>query len=963
MIVQTPDGWLWLGGPNGLFRFDGVQFEPVTLEGRNPYLSSAIRYLHAEESGDLWVGYIYGGVSRIGHGTMSHYGTAEGMPEASVNELERDAQGALWAATVRGLLRFDGTRWHPVGAESGFTDGNADSMLLDGHGTLWIAGVENLYRMRKGEQHFERISKVDGGIEFFESVDGRAWYSDETGARLLPDQTIGKGRPLNFNARVPRASLFDREGHLWKVYPGLKRFPIPTDAREFLYKNSSASSFTAKDGLTSSRAHTAIEDMEGNIWTATAGGVDRFRPTNVHKVALPVEEHDPAFDDLPMSLAAADDGAVWIGTSPGSYGVASSLDGLWKFDGHATHVAQDAIKQLSASERDSNGTVWLAGRGGVWRQEHGNQFRRLPDLPAAALGQEVQAITVDGAGDPWVSVIRALLYRFHEGTWETNGNLTDLPEERANAHARDPAGRVWFGYQDGRVALVAGNRVTWYGAQEGLQIGMIRAIHIDRFTVVAGERGIAILDDGRFHTLQAAEEVSALTGVGGITEARDGDLWVNGARGAARIAREDLRGALRTKGYAVTPELFDSQDGFPGISLVTRPLPTLIRGTDDRLWFAGTLGSGWLDPQHLRRNIIPPPVTIRSVISDGVTYQNAEKVALREGAKNLQINYTALSLSQPERVRFRYRLAGFDKAWVDAGTRRIAFYTNLPPGAYQFQVIAANESGLWNATGASMSIGIPPTFTQTRSFLLLCALAGIAVLWGAYIVRIRQVTARERARLEERLGERERIARELHDTLLQSVQGLIFKMQGVVDESDMREQSRQAMNKELDRADALLGEGRDRVQGLRSGATPGGLRAQLLEAAEQVSGTENRAQIRVIENGAPRDLHPIVREEAVCVATEATLNSVQHAVAKTIEIEVSYDRRCLRISVRDDGRGMEESVIRDGREGHYGLVGMRERAKRIRGQIGIWSRPGAGTEVSLTVPARMAYVRRRWTWS
>jgi signal transduction histidine kinase/ligand-binding sensor domain-containing protein len=964
MLAQTPDGWLWLGGPNGLYRFDGVQFEPVTLEGRDPNLSSAIISLFAEESGDLWVGYIYGGVSRIGHGTMSHYGMAEGLPESSVNALERDAQGTLLVATVRGLLRFDGTRWHSIDAETGFVDGNATGIFLDAHSTLWVSGTKSIYRMRKGGERFEPMLKTVGNIEFFQSLDGRGWYRDETGAHVLPDQSPGKGRPLNANARLPRGALIDREGHYWTTDVGVQRFPLPADASELLYKDSVASNFTLKDGLTSNRAHTVLEDMEGNIWIATAGGVDRFRPTNVHKITLHIGEHERTsdIDSYPMGLAAANEGAVWIGINPGSYGVASTQDGLWKFDGHATHVAFDVIKQVSATERDANGFVWIGGRGGVWRQEHGDQFRRLPDLPANALGQEIQAIAVDGAGDPWVSVVRALLYRFHGGTWQVNGNLPDLPQSRANAHAHDPAGRVWLGYQDGRVALVDGSRVTWYGTREGLQVGLIRAIHIDRFTVVAGQRGLAILDEGRFHILNATAEASALTGVGGITEARDGDLWVNGARGAARIAQSELQEALRTKTYAVTPELFDSQDGFPGISLVIRPLPTLIRGTDDRLWFAGTLGSGWLDPQHLRRNAIQPPVAIRSVISDGVTNQGAEKVELRQGAQNLQVNYTALSLSRPEQVRFRYRLAGFDKAWVEAGSRRNAFYTNLPPGTYQFQVIAANESGLWNTAGASMSIGIPPTFTQTRGFLLLCALAGIALLWGAYFVRIRQVTARERVRLEERLGERERIARELHDTILQGVQGLIFKMQGVVDESDMREQSRQAMNEELDRADALLGEGRDRVQGLRGGATSTSFRAQLLAAAEQVSSAENRPQIRVIENGAPRDLHPVAREETIRVATEATLNSVRHAAAKTIEIEVSYDRSSLRLSVRDDGRGMEEAVIRSGREGHYGFVGMRERAKHIGGQLGIWSRPGAGTEVSLTVPARMAYVRRRWSW-
>jgi signal transduction histidine kinase len=255
-----------------------------------------------------------------------------------------------------------------------------------------------------------------------------------------------------------------------------------------------------------------------------------------------------------------------------------------------------------------------------------------------------------------------------------------------------------------------------------------------------------------------------------------------------------------------------------------------------------------------------------------------------------------------------------------------------------------------------MTIAIPPSFTQTRGFLALCVIAALALLWGVYAVRVKQVTARERSRLEERLSERERIARELHDTLLQGVQGLTMKMQAVVDKSDMREASRQAMNDAMDRADALIAEARDRVKDLRSASTPG-LRQQLVDVIEHLPG-EQRAKLRVIEHGTPRDLHAIVCEESVRIASEATVNALRHAAASIVEIEVAYERRSLRVNVRDDGQGIEEAVLRQGREGHFGLLGMRERAKRIRGEIDIWSRPGSGTEVSLTVPARMAYARK-----
>src|SRR5688572_14278243 len=307
-------------------------------------------------------------------------------------------------------------------------------------------------------------------------------------------------------------------------------------------------------------------------------------------------------------------------------------------------------------------------------------------------------------------------------------------------------------------------------------------------------------------------------------------------------------------------------------------------------------------------------------------------------------------------MRFRYRLVGYDTDWQDVGTRRQAFYSDLPPRDYVFQVTASNNDGVWNETGAAVSIVIPPTFTQTRAFLALCAIAAMVLLWGAYAARIRQVTARERSRLQERLSERERIARELHDTLLQGMQGLILKVHAAANTPEPR----QALNEALDRADALLAEGRDRVKDLRTSTTAlVSLRQRLLEAVELVS-EEGRAKLRVIEQGTPRDLYPSVREEVVSITSEAMTNALRHAAAATIEIEVSYERRCLRINVRDDGRGMEASIVQGGREGHFGLIGMQERTQRIRGQLNIWSRPGAGTEVSLTVPAGVAYVRRRW---
>lgn len=956
-MAQTPDGWLWVGGWRGLFRFDGDEFERVTLQGRDPTQPDAVWSLFAESSGELWIGYSNGGASRLSDGTFHHYGRAEGIMSGGVLQFARDAQGTLWAACVTALLRFDGERWHKMGPESGFTDLLAESLHLDQRGTFWIAGDERLFYVARGNPRIQASEiRVKDSAGFLQSADGRSWYHDAAGAYLLPEQAANAPRHSHATSSKSRLALFDREGDLWVSQMGqVRRYRVPAGSSRVLFDDASYSDrFTAND-LTGT-PHPILEDQEGNIWVATGGGLDRFRRTNVHKLLFDGEVQSG------QGFAAGERGTMWVGLTFSGLESAPT-HGLWKYDGRLTRVAPGVITDVTAIERDTEDAIWIGSPQGIWRIENGGRVHKLPALPAEAADRPIRALTVDLAGDPWVSVFRSILYKFHDGKWQPYGNVTGLPTERPRAQARDAQGRLWFAYLDRQLAVVQEDRVRIYGPSDGLQLGMLNVIHPGRYTVVAGQRHVALLIDEHLHKLIAVDDPGALEGVTGIVETRDGDLWLNGFRGAVRIAGADLDEAVRDLTYTVPLDVFDIEDGYPGMAQQALPLRTLVQGSDGVLWFAGTVGSGRLDPKRLRRNKIPPPLHIRSVLADGKSYVPAGTAQLPKATHNLQINYTATSLTRPERVRFRYRLDGYDETWIDAGSRREAFYTNLPPGQYRFQVIAANESGVWNETGTSVGISIPPTFTQTNMFVALCVIAGALVLWAAYSLRIRQVTARERSRLEERLTERERIARELHDTLLQGVYGLILRLQSTLSRADVPGEAREAINAELDRADALLIDGRDRVKNLRSATTaPTGLMQALLDAATQMS-SDRTAQLRVIESGTARELHPIVREEAARIATEAMLNAVRHAAAKTIEVEISYERRQLRINVRDDGRGMEEAVVRAGRDEHFGILGMHERARRIRSRVDVWSRPGAGTEVSLTVPARMAYVRRLWTRS
>jgi signal transduction histidine kinase len=415
----------------------------------------------------------------------------------------------------------------------------------------------------------------------------------------------------------------------------------------------------------------------------------------------------------------------------------------------------------------------------------------------------------------------------------------------------------------------------------------------------------------------------------------------------------DARAGLR-------PTLLSFDDGLPNIQ--SGAPSSAAQGGDGRVWFSTLGGAVWIDPAHFIRNVLSPPVVIRALAAQGINYSDPTNLNLPRGTSSVAIVYAGLSLAMPSRVRFRYRLSGIDREWVDAGTRREASYSNLRPGTYRFQVIAANNDGVWNREGATLAFTIPPTFLQSLWFKALLVLALLVIAWCAYAIRLRQVTATLQGRFDIRVAERERIARELHDTLLQGVQGLLLRFQAVANRIPPDDGLRGAIDEALDRADDVLVEGRKRVRDLRSEAAETDLAQALLQvAADLVDGDAPR--VRLTMEGSPRPLHPIVREEAQRIAEEAVRNACRHAKAQSIDLLLTYGPRHLRLAVRDDGAGMPESVLANGRQaGHFGLVGMRERATRVGGRLDVTSRAPGGTEVTLMLPARVAYAdgRRRF---
>jgi len=409
--------------------------------------------------------------------------------------------------------------------------------------------------------------------------------------------------------------------------------------------------------------------------------------------------------------------------------------------------------------------------------------------------------------------------------------------------------------------------------------------------------------------------------------------------------------------------VFDSSDGIRSHAGVYYPAPRVAKTADGKLWFLPLDGVSVVDPHRLPFNKLPPPVHVEQIVADGQTYAAVSGLRLPVRVRDLSIDFTALSFVAPEKVRFRFKLDGQDKDWREVVNDREVHYTNLPPKHYEFRVLACNNSGVWNEEGAVLDFVIPPAWYQTNWFSAACVAAFLGMIWGFHELRVRQLAHQFNMRLEERVAERTRIARDLHDTLLQSFQALLIRFQAGINMLAQRPaDARSVLEDAVDRASQAIAEGRDAIGGLRmSTVEKNDLAVAIKTIAEELArAQDNQAAIpfQVLVEGTSRELHPILRDEVYRLVTEALRNCFRHAAAENVEVEIRYDEKYFRVRVRDDGKGIPSHVLRaDGREGHYGLHGMRERAKLVGGKLTIWTELNSGTEIELLIPGARAYVK------
>jgi signal transduction histidine kinase/ligand-binding sensor domain-containing protein len=945
-LAQTRDGTLWVGSGMGLFRFDGTGFVRYPGASDDPLPSMNVAALISSPDGGLWIGFRFGGICLLHDGKVSRYGVRDGIPRGTVKRFAWDREGALWVAATGGIARIRGAHVETVSSDLFGTASSAiNSMVIDRTGNVWVSTNSAVVLRKVDESRFHVAAALGNGHngsgqELAESPDGHVWFTQNRSVTRLDPST---DPPRNRSFQLPeifRGLFFDSEGNAWfSTEAGVGRWRSLQLLADMQSDATTAHVETMQTGLASL---VFLEDREHNMWTGNQFGMDQFSRGVV------VRSLKRCFGDG-NNLAAGDDGSLWATC----YEQPAGIGRLFELR-NGQVVSERSVPDFTAAYRDQSGTVWFAGPT-VLAHLEGDSIGTSP-IPEQVRGSDVQTLARDAHGALWVSVVQHAVYRVSEGEWVAYGGLDAMPRGPAITESVDGRGGIWFGYPDNHIAHLRDNRVEVYGPADGVEVGNITALSVTGDQVWAGgDFGLVRFSGGRFVRI-AREPGCALDGASGIVGLGNGDLWVHAVDGITHLSHQEVERAIREPTYRVRCEVFDHLDGIPAPPDQVRPSPSAVATSDGRVWFETRQGTISIDATHLVRNTLVPPVTIWSIDSAGQRYTNrGVAIHFRAHTTKLQIDYSAGSYTVPERVRFRYKLEGSDPDWQDGGALREAIYTNLSPGNYRFRVIASNSDGIWNTTGAAIDFAIAPAFYQTKWFYALCALAGFGVLAILYRLRIEQVRAQTSRLLAARLGERERIARELHDTLLQSMQGLIWKFQAATDRIPPCEPARKLMEQSLDRADKLLGEGRDRVKDLRAAESDCSHLCEALAAEGEQLAVEQPAEFRLSVEGVPRDLHQIAREETFLIAREALGNAFRHAAAKHIEVDVSYSESSLRVRVRDDGRGVSTDVLAGGKPNHFGLVGMRERAEKLDAQLVVWSRPGAGTEVDLRIPAKVAF--------
>ena len=960
-MAQTPDGYLWLGGEFGLFRFDGVRFtrwQPPAGQ----QLPDKPYSLLVTGDGTLWIG-TFAGLVSWKDDKLTQYPE---VGELFVTSLLEDREGTVWAGTMTPpgnsggrLCAIRSGRAECYGQDGAFGI-FVWSLGEDSSGALWAGAESGVWRWKPGPpKRYETAGMRIGDIS--KADDGRPLVG-MSGAGLR--QIVGDKvepypihRAMNSNVLLSDRDvdsnklLRDHDGGLW----------IGTHERGLIHVHQGRSDvFTKTDGLSGDISCSIFEDREGNVWVATTEGLDRFRELPITTIST----RQGLSSDHSNSVIAAIDGSIWVA----SHDALTRLkDGQTTIFRKASGLPDDFVQSLF---EDYRGRLWVHTAAGL-AYLNDSRFVTVKGVPIG----DVYSITGDKAGNLWLSANKGLSHLL-DGRLVEHLPWSELGRRQQAKVILSDQGGLWLSFwQDGGVLYFKDGQVqASYTAANGLGKGHVPGLQIDRdgaLWAATEEGGLSRIKDGRVTTLTTKNGLPC-DAIHWTIEDDDRSLWLYTACGLVRIVRGELDGWIADPARRIETTLWDADDGVRLHPNSPSSFgPTIGRSPDGRLWslIAGE-GIGVVDPHHLAFNRLPPPVYLEQVTADGTSYDATQGLRLPAGSRDVLFNFTALTFAEPDKVRFRVKLEGQDKGWQELVNQRQVHYTNLPPGSYRFRVLACNNSGVWNEQGATMEFVIPPMWYQTNWFRVFWVVAFLALIFATYRLRVRHLAHQFNMTVEARVSERTRIARDLHDTLLQSFQGLLLRFELASQLLANRPaEAKQALDSALERAADAVTEARDAVQGLRLSAFDSNDLANAIAAiAKELTGNVsavNSPGVDVEVEGVRRNLKPVVRDEAYRIAVEAMRNAFRHAHATRILVEIRYDDRQFCLTVRDDGKGVVVETIQREPSGHFGLHGMRERAELLGGKLEVWSKLGSGTQIELSIPGAIAYElssQRAW-WS
>ncbi len=922
-LAQDAEGYLWLGTDAGLVRLDGFQFTAIASIGNVQLSRHGVSAIHAARDGALWVAFdADGGVYRIHKGQLQRHDSREIF--GSVGTFAETSDGTIWAGDETGLLRFHNGRWARVATGDGGPQQRVYALHVTRMGMLLVGSAAGLFR-QVDQRHFERIMTRSVVRGVTEDADGTVWVADPLRGFARADGRVVSGQRL-----VGRGSrvLRDSNGNLWIGTSGQGLWRVSGHERSSLRLERA----TVQTGLVSDGIRAILQDRDGNIWVGTQEGLNQLTPQTV----MPLVDVG-----IVASISAASDEVVWAGTS----------EGVVRFAGVTltSSGTQEVVplKGVRTVHYAKDGQLWIAADHGVYRRIDG---RVTPVLFPAPQPVHITSITSDARHLVWLTDAEQGVFRWSDGHVTRVPIPVDLRTVRIRFSYASGSGGLWLAFEDGRLGVLDQlGTFQMYGPRNGLMHSAIAAVYEDEGGRLwaAGSHGLSLFDGSRFITMGAASGLPAGQ-ISSVLDDGEGFLWLGVLNsGFIRVERSEFVHAVNDRSHRIRYTRHETADGVAGVP-IWRDSHNAVRASNGMLWFVTGRGLTVIDPtsKKLTRAQIGPP-RIETVVAGERTFAPLAGLSIPPRTSRLLINYTALNLTFPDRVQFRYRLIGFDRDWVDAGRRRQAFYTNLSPQGYEFQVQATTQEGVWNTGTTRLIFAMEPTFYQTRLFYAASVLALIGILWSAWQLHLRKL----RHDFSLVLAERSRLSQDMHDTLLQSMAGIAMQVGDVAGNVGRMpsKHTRYQLTAIRQRLEEHIREIRDSIWNLRTQNPGGDLIATLGAAARRATvNTSVRFDMSVV--GEARACPPHIERELLHIVQEALTNSVRHAQATRVHIEACFERESLAVRISDDGCGFDARSEERPTGCHFGLTVMRERAEQLGGQFSIATANGAGTRIETIVP-------------